>query len=158
MSKMGALRFLQTYLKPLRARILLLTALLLGATGLRLLFPQLLRSLVDQALAGAPLRALLLPAALFLAGALLIQVLRITATLLAERIAWAATNALRLDLARHVLGLDLAFHKEHTPGELIERIDGDVTTLAGFFSQFVAQVGTSLLLICGVLVALFGEG
>lgn len=158
MSLHGALRFLWTYLKPLSARLTLLIVLMLGATGLRLLFPQLLRSLVDQALAGAALAALLVPAGLFLAGALIIQVLRVTAIMLSERIAWAATNALRFDLARHVLHLDIAFHKEHTPGELIERIDGDVTTLAGFFSQFVAQVGTSLVLIFGVLVALFVEG
>ncbi|MBP2017411.1 ABC-type multidrug transport system fused ATPase/permease subunit [Symbiobacterium terraclitae] len=158
MSLKGALRFLWTYLKPMGARLILLVSLMIAATGLRLLFPQLLRSLVDRTLAGAPLPALLLPAGLFLAGALLIQALRITATMLSERIAWGATNALRLDLARHVLGLDIAFHKEHTPGELIERIDGDVTTLAGFFSQFVAQVGTSLLLILGVLLFLFTEG
>ena len=57
-----------------------------------------------------------------------------------------------------MLSLDIAFHKTHTPGELIERVDGDVTTLAGFFSQFVAQVGTSLVLIAGVLIVLFAEG
>lgn len=158
MSKTGAIRFLSTYLKPQLAGLVLLISLMLGATGLRLLFPQLLRSLVDQALAGEALPTLLRTAGLFLAGALLIQALRIGATLLSERIAWAATNALRLDLARHVLGLDIAFHKAHTPGELIERIDGDVTTLAGFFSQFVAQVVTSLLLIAGVLLFLFLEG
>ena len=158
MSLNGALRFLWTYLKPLRARILLLVVLMLGATGLRLLFPQLLRALVDRALAGAPLLALFLPAGLFLVGALLIQVLRVIALMLSERIAWAATNALRFDLAQHVLHLDTAFHKEHTPGELIERVDGDVTTLAGFFSQFIAQVGTSLVMIVGVLIFLFAEG
>lgn len=158
MSITGALRFLWTYLKPLSARLLLLVGLMLGATGLRLLFPQLLRSLVDEALAGAPLLALLLPAGLFLAGAILIQVLRVTAIMLSERIAWAVTNSLRFDLARHVLHLDIAFHKEHTPGELIERVDGDVTTLGGFFSQFIGQVGTSLVLILGVLIFLFAEG
>ncbi len=158
MSINGALRFLWTYLKPLGARLLLLVVLMLGATGLRLLFPQFLRTLVDEALAGAPLPALLLPAGLFLAGAILIQILRVSAIMLSERIAWAATNSLRFDLARHVLHLDIAFHKEHTPGELIERVDGDVTTLAGFFSQFIGQVGTSLVLILGVLVFLFTEG
>ncbi|HWI66163.1 MAG TPA: ABC transporter ATP-binding protein [Symbiobacteriaceae bacterium] len=158
MSLNGALRFLWTYLKPQGARILLLVVLMLGAAGLRLLFPQLLRALVDRALAGEPLRALLLPAGLFLVGALLIQVLWVFALMLSERIAWAATNALRFDLARHVLHLDIAFHKEHTPGELIERVDGDVTTLAGFFSQFIAQVGTSLVMIFGVLLFLFAEG
>jgi ATP-binding cassette subfamily B protein len=158
MSKNGALSFLWTYLKPLSARFSLLILLMLAATGLRLFFPRLLRSLVDQALGGAPVTVLLLPAGLFLGGALLIQILRVTAIMLSERIAWLATNALRFDLAKHVLGLDIAFHKEHTPGELIERVDGDVTTLAGFFSQLVAQVGISIILILGVLTSLFFEG
>jgi len=157
-SPKGALHFLWTYLKPLRARLLLLITLMMGSTALRLLFPQLLRSLVDGALAGSPLPVLLRTAGLYLAGSLLIQVLRVTGAVFSERIAWAATNALRLDLARHVLGLDIAFHKAHTPGELIERIDGDVTTLAGFFSQFIAQVVTSLMLIAGVMLFLFLEG
>lgn len=154
----SALGFLWTYLKPLRARFSLLILLMLGATGLRLLFPQLLRSLIDQALGGAALAKLLLPAALFLGGALLVQVLRVSSIMLSERIAWAATNALRFDLAKHVLGLDIAFHKEHTPGELIERVDGDVSTLANFFSQLVAQIGISIVLIMGVLAFLFSEG
>ena len=47
------------------------------------------------------------------------------------------------------------FHKARTPGELIERIDGDVTALANFFSQFVIQVLGSLLLLLGVLVVLW---
>lgn len=154
----SAIGFLWTYLKPLRARFSLLILLMLGAIGLRLLFPQLLRSLVDGALEGASLSLLLIPAGLFVGGALLVQVLRVSAIMLSERIAWAATNALRFDLAKHVLGLDIAFHKEHTPGELIERVDGDVTTLAGFFSQLVAQVGISIVLILGVLSFLFAEG
>lgn len=158
MSKNGAIGFLWTYLKPLGARFGLLILLMLGATGLRLLFPQLLRALVDRALGGADLALLLLPAGLFLGGALLVQILRVSSIMLSEKIAWAATNALRFDLAKHVLGLDIAFHKEHTPGELIERVDGDVSTLANFFSQLVAQVGISIVLILGVLSFLFAEG
>lgn len=158
MSRNGAIGFLWTYLKPLRARFTLLVLLMLGATGLRLLFPQLLRSLIDSALGGASLTLLLLPGGLFLGGALLVQVLRVSAIMLSERIAWSATNALRFDLAKHVLGLDIAFHKEHTPGELIERVDGDVSTLANFFSQLVAQIGISIVLILGVLGFLFAEG
>jgi len=45
-----------------------------------------------------------------------------------------------------VLNLDLPFHKAHTPGELIERIDGDVSTLANFFSQFTIKVAANGLL------------
>jgi ABC-type multidrug transport system fused ATPase/permease subunit len=49
------------------------------------------------------------------------------------------------------------FHNAHTPGELIERIDGDVAELANFFSQFVVILVGNLLLVVGILVALFLE-
>src|SRR5260370_15645615 len=51
----------------------------------------------------------------------------------------------------------MSFHKTHTPGELIERIDSDVTTLANFFSQFIIQVLGNALLIGGVLLLLWRE-
>ena len=70
-------------------------------------------------------------------------------------VGWTATNALRADLARHCLRLDMAFHKTHTPGELIERIDGDVTALANFFAQFVIRLLGNAALIVGILVLLF---
>jgi ABC-type multidrug transport system fused ATPase/permease subunit len=58
---------------------------------------------------------------------------------------------LRTDLTLHCLRLDPGFHKARTPGELIERIDGDVTAMANFFSQFVIQIAGNLLLLIGVL-------
>ena len=67
------------------------------------------------------------------------QALALGATWVGQRIGWAATNELRADLADHCMRLDLAFHKQRTPGSLIERIDGDVTALSNF-SQFVVHV------------------
>lgn len=51
----------------------------------------------------------------------------------------------------------MTFHKQHTPGELIERIDGDVTAPAHFFSAFVARVLGNALLVLGILFVLFRE-
>ncbi|WOD39680.1 ABC transporter transmembrane domain-containing protein [Nodosilinea sp. E11] len=85
------------------------------------------------------------------------QGLAIATTYVSETIAWRATNTLRLDLARHALGLDLAFHKAHTPGELVERVDGDVDALSRFFSQFVLQVVGNGLLVVGVLTIRFSR-
>ncbi|MEX1018241.1 MAG: ABC transporter ATP-binding protein [Litorilinea sp.] len=70
---------------------------------------------------------------------------------LAELVAWKATNALRVDLVRHCLALDLSFHLQHTPGELIERIDGDVGILNNFFSRFVLILITNALIAFGVI-------
>src|SRR5579864_3990922 len=58
-------------------------------------------------------------------------------------------------LIAHCLSLDMGFHKEHTPGELLERIDGDVDALSNFFSQFVIYLLTNVVLLIGVLIALF---
>ncbi len=74
-----------------------------------------------------------------------------------ESVGWSATNALRADLALHLLELDLSFHKGRTAGELIERIDGDVTALAGFFSRFVVNVIGNFALLVGVLVVVAAE-
>lgn len=93
-------------------------------------------------------------AALFIALALLQQVLSVTATYVSERVAWTATNALRFDLTLHCLRLDLTFHKGRTPGELIERIDGDVTSMANFFSQFIIQIAGNFVLLLGILAVL----
>ncbi|MCB0049214.1 MAG: ABC transporter ATP-binding protein, partial [Caldilinea sp.] len=67
-------------------------------------------------------------------------------------VGWRATNALRADLLRHVLGLDMTFHKAYTPGALIERVDGDVSALGDFFAQFLVRVAANVLLIAAILV------
>ncbi|MFQ4136837.1 ABC transporter ATP-binding protein [Nodosilinea sp. PGN35] len=149
--------FLTTYLKPQQRRGVGLGLTLLGGTGLQVLNPQLLRYFIDTAIAGGPQRALLWAAGAFVAIAVVQQGLAIATTYFSETIAWRATNTLRLDLARHALGLDLAFHKAHTPGELVERVDGDVDALSRFFSQFVLQVVGNGLLVLGVLAMLWRE-
>jgi len=60
-------------------------------------------------------------------------------------------------VAEHCIYLDMSFHNAHTPGEMIERIDGDITALSNFFSQFVIQVLGNAVLLVGVLVLLFRE-
>ncbi len=138
------------YLRPQRLRLVALALLLL-------LNPQLVRRFIDTATQGGSVAALLSIAALFIAVALAGQVLAVCATYVGEWVGWTATNVLRADLAEHCLELDMTFHNERTPGELIERIDGDVNTLSNFFSRFVVLVLGSSLLLVGVLVLLFME-
>lgn len=143
------------YLRPQRRRVALLAALLLGNIALQLISPQFLRAFIDRAQSGTPLRPLLVIALLYLAVAFVSQAGSVAETYLAEQVGWLATNQLRADLTLHCLTLDMAFHKEHTPGELIERIDGDTGALANFFSRLVIAVLGNLLLLLGVLILLF---
>lgn len=89
--------------------------------------------------------------------ALATQLLSASAQYVGEALGWAATNALRADLTLHLLRLDLGFHKARTQGELVERIDGDVTALAGFFSRLVVNVLGNAALLAGVLLMLWRE-
>jgi ABC-type multidrug transport system fused ATPase/permease subunit len=147
---------LAAYLRPQLPRVLLLALLLLGSIGLQLLNPQILRGFIDSATGQGGDQPLVMGAGLFLAVALIQQLASVGATYLSENIGWNATNAMRGDLLLHCLRLDQSFHKVRTPGELIERIDGDVTALANFFSQLVIQVAGNLLLLIGVLSILWG--
>lgn len=85
------------------------------------------------------------------------KVVSLLMTYFSEDLGWAATNRLRTDLAAHTMRLDMGFHKLHTPGEIIERIDGDVGKLAEYFSQLVVHVLGNALLLIGVLALLFRE-
>jgi ATP-binding cassette, subfamily B, bacterial len=148
---------LGTYLRPQRASVVLLTVLLFGGIGLQLVNPQIIRYFIDTARSRGPQGALLTAAALFLAFALTQRMIGIATTYVGENVGWKATNALRADLALHCMRLDMQFHQRRTPGELIERIDGDVTALSNFFSQLVIKVLGNGLLLIGILLLLFRE-
>lgn len=150
-------RLLGDYLRPQRVRVGLLAALLLGGIGLQLLNPQVLRVFIDTAQAGGAQETLLGAALLFIGVGLAQRALALATTYVSENVAWTATNRLRSDLTLHVLRLDMPFHKTHTPGELIERIDGDINALTNFFSQFVIRILSNVLLLLGVLLLLFAE-
>lgn len=145
---------LVAYLRPQRPRVLLQAALLLSSIGLELANPQIVRYFIDTAQKGGPAGRLTVAAVAFLAIALIQQVVALGAAYVGAVVGWEATNRLRADLMRHCLGLDLSFHKSHTPGELIERIDGDVTLLANFFSQFTINILGNALLVGGILIIL----
>ncbi len=148
-------RMLGTYLAPQRGRVAALGVLLVGSIGLQLANPQVMRQFIDSATHGGSDRTLGIAALLFLGIALVQQAAAVGATYLSENIGWTGTNAVRAELLRHCLRLDPSFHKTRTPGELIERIDGDATALANFFSQLVLQVAGNLLLLVGVVAMLW---
>lgn len=145
---------LAAYVLPQRGKVAMLTVLL-GSIGLQLAGPLIVRSFIDTAIQRSTLELLIGLALLYLAVAAVTQAVRVAETYVAEDVAWTATNRLRIDAARHLLHLDMAYHLARTPGELIERIDGDAELLANFFSRFVLTVLGNALLLSGVLLVLF---
>jgi ATP-binding cassette subfamily B protein len=148
---------LMVYLRPYRGQAVLMAVFLLSSIGLQLISPQILRSFIDAARSGEAAEALIRIALLFLGVAIVQQVATLATTYVGENLGWKTTNQLRLDLTRHCLALDMSFHNARSPGELIERVDGDVKILANFFSQLVVQVVGSGILIVGIIGLLFLE-
>jgi ATP-binding cassette subfamily B protein len=151
------LRLLYDYLRRQRGRVLALSLAMFTGIGLKLVGPQLIRTFLDRAIDGDAVDALIPIAIWFMVIAVLQHLFDVFATYLAEQVGWTATNEMRADLATHVLDLDMGFHKEHTPGEMIERIDGDVTAQADFFSAFALRVLGNSVLIVGVMILLWRE-
>ncbi len=150
-------KLLANYLRPWRARVVVLTVCLLASIGAQLVNPQMLRFFIDAAQRGDPARRLLQAAVIFLLIALVDQALSVVVTYLGQDVGWRATNRLRADLAAHCLRLDMPFHNTITPGELIERIDGDVTLLSNLFSTLVIRIFSGVLLVMGIILLLVRE-
>lgn len=151
------IKLLAHYLQPQWARTVLLAILLIGMIGLQLLNPQILSGFIDDALAGKSVFQLSITAVIFIGLALVTQVVSVWSVYVSENVGWTATNLMRADLTEHCLTLDMSFHNATNPGAMIERIDGDVTAMANFFSQFVIKVIGNLVLLLGVLVLLWVE-
>ena len=148
---------LSQYLRHRRGQFLLLALLLFSSIGLQLLVPQITRRFIDLAQSTTPYRVLLTAAIGFIAASLGQQAITVFARYTGEKIAWGATNDLRIDVARHCLRLDMGFHNDKSPGEMIERVDGDLLAISKFFSQLVILVVGSVLLLIGIIIAFMIE-
>ncbi|WP_438434658.1 ABC transporter ATP-binding protein [Gorillibacterium sp. sgz500922] len=146
------------YLKPQWKRVVVLYALLAASIAMQLVNPQIVRYFIDSAQSGAGMRDLYRAGALFIGVSLLYQIIVLVTTYLSENVGWTATNRLRSDVAGHCLRLDPSFHKQHSSGMLIERVDGDINALSNFFSKLSVMLVSNLVLIIGILVLLFREG
>ncbi len=143
------------YIRPQRGRFIGLCILLLSSIGLQLVNPQVIRYFIDATQNKTAVRDLALAALAYIIIALTQGVVGVSTTYVGENVAWTATNALRAEMARHCLNLDMSYHNDTSPGELIERIDGDVAELSNFFSQLVIRVLGNIILLLGILAALF---
>ncbi len=144
-------RALIALLRPDASRWVGLGALIAVSSGLALTGPLVVRHIVDQATDGAGRSQLARLALVFLVIALVAQMINVAVTWFATVTAWRTTNQIRIDLTRHVLGLDHEFHRTHTPGELIQRVDGDVTSVSDFLGRVVPRFVGAAFVVVGMI-------
>jgi ABC-type multidrug transport system fused ATPase/permease subunit len=149
--------FLWTYLRRERGRTALLGVVLLAGTACGLASPFVVRAFIDsvtgQAGAAGSGPAIYLVGIFLIIGVVRFALQAVEAGL-AESVAWRSTNRLREDVLDHCLRLPVEFHYRTTPGEMVERVDGDIGLLSNLFSRFVVAVAGEALLVVGVVVAM----
>ena len=134
---------------------LVVHGVLLGvATALPLVGAVLLSGFVDRAVSRAPASSLVTYAAGYAAAGAASAALTVAVTWRTTSLAWRLTDDLRRTLVQRVLDADLAFHRDRTPGELVTRVDADVTAMTQFLSRVVARVIAIVLLAAGALAVL----
>ena len=134
-------------------------ALLFGVLSLNVLVetakPRLLGEFIDQVTTSVPLGGIYQLAILFLLLTVVKQGIGVVIAWLTQNIGWRATNGLRIDLTGHTMNLDMAFHKRFTPGQLVERVDGDINSLFGFFTTFITGIVMNVFMVIGVFAYFF---
>lgn len=148
---------LTNYLGPLRGRVVVLSLLLLGSIGLQLAVPLILRTFIDAAVVQSAVSGMVAAGIAYLVAGIINQLLDAGASYLGADIGWSATNRLREELGAHLLTLDMGFHNDTTPGEMIERVDGDVTAISDFISRFLVRLLGAAVLLAGVVVVSWVE-
>lgn len=146
------LELLKKYLMKSKLHLFLLAIVMGFSIIIQLINPQIVSYFIDGISEKKSTKDLIAVAGLFILSALFGQVLSIGATYISQNIGWKTTNILRLDLVKHCLGLDMTFFKEHQSGEIVERIDGDVTALFNFFSKLLVSFINNILLMIGIII------
>lgn len=132
-------RLFASLVAPHRRLVAAYSVALAVATSIPLLAALLLSRFVDLAVAHAATGRLVRVAAGYVGLGLLSAIVSVLVVWRSTALAWAITDTLRRGLAEFVFDADLAFHRDHTRGELVSRTDDDVTAMAQFLSRFVAN-------------------
>ena len=151
------LELLSKYLLPQRKTLIGLTVLLFISIGMQLINPQIIRYFIDSAGKQGDMTPLFIAAGLFMGFSLIGQAVSVLRHVSKREYRLENNETLRGDLAAHCLSLDMSFHKSHTSGAIIERVDGDVNALANFFSSMMIHLLGNVLLMIGIIVLLFRE-
>jgi ATP-binding cassette subfamily B multidrug efflux pump len=142
---------IQTFLKPYLWQILATLLMLLVMTGLGLVVPRIIQSVIDQGLAGGQTRYLIQSAFLLLGLGLGSAVLNLGNRYLSEWIAARVGYDLRNRMYDHIQYLPFSYHDHAQSGQLISRCIEDVRAIERFAGSAVSELVRFVFLTLGIL-------
>lgn len=154
MNKKTVSGIMKELLQKNRKYFIILAVLLLTETFLSLLLPQISGAYIDNLefrgdvwLAGCALG--------YCSIILLRGTVSVCNTFLGEKLGWTLCDNMRAEVFQKAFCFKLVRHKQMKEGDFLERIEGDVNLLLGFFSSMIVDIITSILMIFGILIVFY---
>jgi len=147
-------RRLFTLLLPFRTTMALAFLCMVGATGLSLLAPYLVKVAIDNHIARGDTAGLTGIALLTGLAFLGIYLTSAGQTYLLNKIGQQLLSRLRSDLFRHLQALPIGYHDTHIVGVTISRVINDTETINTFLSQGLIGTLSDSLVIVGIVVVM----
>ena len=148
------LRRVLGYARPYWWRMLLLLAIIMATIGLGLLTPLVLRDLIDRTLPASDVRRLNLLAAVLIAIPVANALLRIWQRALDAAIGSGIIFDLRCALYRHLQRMSMRFFTTNKSGELVSRLNNDVTGAQNAVTNTLVDVITNLISVAATLAVM----
>src|SRR6266498_2606814 len=142
---------IRTFLKPYLWHIIATLLMLFVITGLNLIVPGIIRSVVDDGLARGQMAYLIRSALLLLGLGLISAVLNLGNRYLSEWIAAHVGYDLRNRMYNHIQYLPFTYHDHAQSGQLISRCIEDVRSIEQFAGGSVGDLVRFILLTVGIL-------
>ena len=154
-SKMSAMFWLMSYLRPHWYLVLIGLILSIAITGLNLAPPSLLKTLIDQVVVNKQESALrnltLLLISIYATNTILGIVQNYSLSLLSQKLVYS----MRKDLYAHVQELSMSFYDKMSTGRVISRITDDIGRVQWFLVWGIPSLVINILSIIGIGMIIF---
>jgi len=144
-------------LHPYRTQVIITAFLLLVLTAIDLVFPSIIKQVIDIGLKGEQSNYMVFAALAILALGILKAVITYFDKYLTETTANRIAYDLRNQLYDHIQRLSFSYHDHTQSGQLISRTIEDVRSIQGFTGNGIIELIRVTLLLVAILVILFSS-
>lgn len=154
---MKTLNRFATLIQPYRKQVGITVVLLLFLTGIDLVFPSVIRQVIDVGLAGNQSNFMIVAGFIILGLGIAKAVITYFHRYLTEGTANRVAFDLRNRLYDHIQRLSFSFHDHTQSGQLISRCIEDVRSIQGFSGNGIVELIRVTLLSIAILIILFSS-
>ena len=151
---MKSIRRLSTLLKPYRLRILAIAVMLLTLTAIDMIFPEVIRAVIDIGVVGGQSDFVLTAAGILLGLGIFKSIVSFGNRYTSEWLAHTVAFDLRNQLYNHIQRLPFSYHDHTASGQLISRVIEDVRSLQNFTGQGFVELTRVVVMMVGIIIIL----